>query len=126
MEKRGIKGLLLMAATGAVAAVLVSCVFGLFRMQGIVMEPSIKDNSIILINKLAYFYREPEEGDVVAFRCNVYSEDGEGSLLIRRVTSVTGSGVVVSGDTQDAVLDSSDQAVGVLRVDELEGKVCFR
>ena len=125
------------------------------------MEPSISDGSIIFVNKLAYFYQKPEAGDVVTFRCNVYSEDGEGNILVRRIAATGGDrvritdgnlyvndepykteqniylepmeeitvgtgSVFVLSDSLTAVLDSRNQAVGQLRTDELNGKVCFR
>lgn len=163
MESRRIKLLIVMAAAGIFSAILVSCVFGTYKMHSSAMEPSIRSNSIILFNKIAYFYQRPETGDVVVFRCNVYSEDGEGSILVRRVAATEGDRVRITdgrlyvndqtyegyseqniyldpmseitvgkdrvfvlSDSQTAVMDSRDKAVGMLRSDELYGKVCFR
>ena len=158
-----IKSILIPAVAGIIAALLVSGVLGSMIVKGNAMSPSITDGSIIFINKLAYLYREPETGDVVAFHCNVYSEDEEGNILVRRVAATSGDKVIVINgnlyvngeayehysekpvyldpmedvivgknrvfvlsDSQTAVLDSRDQAVGQLRIDELDGKVCFR
>ena len=163
MADRKKRSLLLMAFLGLAAAVICSCVFSTHRVQSRTMEPSVTENSIILINRMAYFYQEPEAGDVVAFHCNVYSGDGEGSVLIRRVAATEGDRVEITGgrlyingelyeeysqesiwldpmdevtvgadrvfvlsDSRTAVLDSRNQAVGQLRTDELDGKVCFR
>lgn len=163
MMIRGKKGLLTAAVLGIIAAVIISCLFGSMRVSSRSMEPSIADGSLIFINKLAYFYQKPEAGDIVTFNCNVYSEDEEGSTLIRRVAATEGdkvritdgnlyvndelyegyseqsiymepmdeitvgkNRVFVLSDSQTAVLDSRDQAVGQLRTDELTGKVCFR
>lgn len=151
------------AAAGIVAAVLCTCIFGIEKIDSDAMEPVVADGSKVLVNRIAYFYRKPEIGDVVAFNCNVYSEDGEGSTLIRRVAAVEGdkvkiqngnlyvndvlyegyreqsmyledmdetaigkNRVFVLGDTKTAILDSRDQAIGQLRLDEIEGKVCFK
>jgi signal peptidase I len=158
-----LKSVVLPAAAGIAAALFVTCFLGTMTVRGNAMEPSIPDGSIIFINKAAYFYQEPEPGDVVAFRCNVYSEDGEGSILVRRIAAVSGDRVRIAdgvllvndkiyegysekqiylepmdetvvgrdrifvlSDSQTAVLDSRDSAVGQLRTDELIGKVCFR
>jgi len=158
-----VKSILIPAVAGVIAALLVSGALGSMTVKGNAMSPSIADGSIIFINKLAYLYREPEPGDVVAFHCNVYSEDEEGNILVRRVAATAGDKVsVIDGnlyvngeayenysekpvyldpmedvivgrnrvfvlsDSQTAVLDSRDQAVGQLRIDELDGKVCFR
>lgn len=157
------KGIFTAVLAGVIFSVIVSCVFGSVKMEGVFMEPSISDGSIVFINKLAYFYQEPEPGDIVTFNCNVYSEDGEGSILVRRITATGGDRVritdgnlyvndriyadspenriyldqmdeitiedgrvFVMSDTFTAVLDSRNQAVGQLRTDELDGKVCFR
>jgi signal peptidase I len=151
------------ALAGIIAAFAVTCVLGAMTISGNAMEPSIPDGSIVFINKAAYFYQKPEPGDVVAFRCNVYSEDGEGSILVRRIAAVSGDRVRIAdgllfvndkiyegysekqiylepmdetvvgkdrmfviSDSQTAVLDSRDSAVGQLKTDELIGKVCFR
>lgn len=158
-----IKNFVFPAVLGIIAALLITCVLGAMTVKGNAMAPSIPDGSIIFINKLAYFYQKPETGDAVAFHCNVYSEDEEGSILIRRVAATAGdrvritdgnlyvndqlyenysersiyldsmneiivgkNRVFVLSDSQTAVLDSRDQAVGQLRIDELDGKVCFR
>lgn len=151
------------ALAGIMAALIVTCFMSVMTVRGNAMEPSITDGSIIIINKAAYFYQEPEVGDVITFCCNVYSEDGEGSILVRRIAATSGdkvritdgnlyvndeiyegyaekpvyldpmkeitvgkNRVFVLSDSQTAVLDSRDSAVGQLRVDELVGKVCFR
>lgn len=158
-----IKSIVLPAVAGMVAALIVTCFLGTMTVRGNAMEPSIPDGSIIFINKAAYFYQKPEPGDVVAFHCNVYSEDGEGSILVRRIAATEGDKVRITdgtlyvnnriydgysekavyldsmdeitvgrkrvfvlSDSQTAVLDSRDPAVGQLKIDELDGKVCFR
>ena len=158
-----LKSIVFPAAAGIAAALFVTCFLGTMTVRGNAMEPSIPDGSIIFINKAAYFYQKPEPGDVVAFHCNVYSEDGEGSVLIRRVAATAGDRVRITdgnlyvndevcdeffeqnvyldpmnemivgkdrvfvfSDSQTAVLDSRDPAVGQLGIDELTGKVCFR
>lgn len=158
-----IRNIVIPALTGILAAMIVTCIMGVMTIRGDAMEPSITDGSIIIINKAAYFYQEPEVGDVIIFHCNVYSEDGEGSILVRRVAATAGdkvritdgklyvndeiyegyaekpvyldpmeeitvrkNRVFVLSDSQTAVLDSRDSAVGQLRIDELDGKVCFR
>jgi len=144
-------------------AIIVTCILGTVKVKGDAMAPAISDGDVVFINKMAYFYQKPERGDVVAFHCDVYSEDEEGSILLRRVAASEGdrvritdgrlyvNGVVYEGysehnvylepmdetrigrgrvfvlsDSQTAVLDSRDQAVGQLRTDELDGKVCFK
>jgi len=90
------KGILTAVLAGVVLSVTASCILGTIKMEGPSMEPSIKEGSRIFINKLAYFYQEPETGDVVTFHCNVYSEDGEGSILVRRVAATGGDRVRIT------------------------------
>lgn len=150
-------------AIGIIAAVAASCFFDVMKVSGTVMEPAVYDGSRVLINRMAYFFGDPKPGDVVAFSCDVYSEDEEGGMLLRRVAASEGdrveikngslyindslyegyeiqgiyledmdevtvgnNRVFVLSDTGKAVLDSRDQAVGMLRTDELEGKVWFK
>ena len=144
-----LKSIVLPAAAGIAAALFVTCFLGTMTVRGNAMEPSIPDGSIIFINKVAYFYQKPEPGDVVAFHCNVYSEDGEGVRITEGNLYVNDNvceeyseqhiyldpmneiivgkdRVFVFSDSQTAVLDSRDPAVGQLKTDELTGKVCFR
>ncbi len=151
------------AFAAVLAAIIVTCIFSTAKVMGNAMEPAISDGSVVVINKIAYFYQKPEAGDVVAFHCEVYSEDEEGSILLRRVAASEGDRVRITdgrlyvndviyegyaehnvyldpmdeisigrdrvfvlSDSQTAVLDSRDQAVGQLRIDELDGKVCFK
>lgn len=148
---------------GVIMAVGATCCFDILRVNSSAMEPSIPEGSGILINRLSYFYGMPDKADVVAFSCNVYSEDGEGGILVRRIAATEGdtveikngnlyvngsiyeryedrgiyledmdkitignNRVFVLSDSGQAVLDSRDQAVGQLRIDELEGKVLFK
>ncbi len=87
--------LLIAGLLGVVAALLVTAAFSVLKVQGESMEPSIEKGDIIVINKLSYFFHEPRVGDVVAFSCNIYSEDGEGSILVRRVAALEGDEVEI-------------------------------
>lgn len=75
---------------GIIAAFIVTCSFGIVKVQGDSMEPAIGKGNLAVVSKLSYFFRQPRAGDVVAFPCNVYGEDGEGSTLIRRVVATEG------------------------------------
>lgn len=80
---------------GVVAALSATACFSILKMQGESMEPSIEKGERILINRLAYCFQRPQTGDAVAFSCNVYSEDGEGSTLIRRIAASEGDKVEI-------------------------------
>lgn len=83
------------ALLGVLAALAVTAAFSVLKVQGESMEPSIEKGDIIIINKLSYFFHKPRIGDAVAFSCNIYSEDGEGSVLVRRVAALEGDEVEI-------------------------------
>lgn len=80
---------------GLLAALAVTCSFSLLKIQGDSMTPSIEKGDRVVINKTSYLFNSPEVGDLVAFPCSVYSEDGEGSTLIKRVVATCGDQVEI-------------------------------
>ena len=89
---------LISAAAGVAAAWVLSGVFAFTTVTGSGMEGSIDDGSVVLINRLAYgtdHSEKPEVGDVVAFGSDVYGEEGEGSILVRRVAGSFGDAVEI-------------------------------
>ena len=86
------------AIMGIVAEGVLSGVFTVTDVIGEGMKGSIEDGSHVLINRLAYGFsheEKPSVGDVVAFGTNVYSEEGEGSILVRRVAASFGDTVEI-------------------------------
>lgn len=83
------------AILGIITALLLTCFFSIMKVQGDSMEPSIEQGDRVLIDKVSYFFRQPEPGDVVAFPCSVYSEDGEGSTLVKRIVAAEGDQVEI-------------------------------
>ena len=89
------------AVVGIVCAVAISGVFTITTVMGTAMEPAIDDGSKVLVNKLAYGVSgesRPEVGSVVAFGSDVYGEEGEGSVLVRRVAGASGDTVEIRDD----------------------------
>ena len=89
---------LLSAGIGILSAVVLSGVFTVTTVMGSGMEPTIDDGSKVLINKIAYGAdknKNPEVGDVVAFGSDVYGEEGEGAILVRRVAGSSGDVVEI-------------------------------
>lgn len=97
MKSRKMKILLVVFAgiLGILSALAVTCAFSVMKVQGESMEPSIEKGEIIVINKLTYFFQKPEIGDAVAFRCGVYSEDGESGTLVKRIVAAEGDQVEI-------------------------------
>lgn len=166
------------AAAGILAALAVTAVFTMMTVRGSGMEPALYDGDKVLINKLAYagFAGEeakdaaggmqgniPSVGDVVAFRSSVYGEEGEGSILVRRVAGVAGDTVEIKdnmfylngkpydeymkepvsmddmakikllddelfvlSDNRTSSMDSRNEAIGVLKIEDCVGKVVLK
>jgi len=150
----------IVALLGTCSAIIVSCCFMLVMITDASMEPEIAKGSTVLVNKLV---NQLEVGDVVAFNNDVYGENGEGSILVRRVAAVSGDTVEITDnmfylndrpytdymsqaahmkayakrtledgqifvlcDNRRLAMDSRDDAVGILKIDECYGKVCFK
>lgn len=86
------------AAAGIVCAAIFSGVFLVTDVSGNGMEPVLENGDRILINKMAYADKMPEIGDVVAVRNHVYGEEGEGSVLVRRVAGRGGDSIEIEND----------------------------
>lgn len=88
----------LAALLGTASAIALSAVFTITTVTGSGMEPAIKSGSNVIINKAAYKGKDagiPQVGSVVAFRSDVYGEEGEGSVLVRRVAGNAGDVVEI-------------------------------
>jgi signal peptidase I len=86
---------ILTAIFGTVMALVFTCAFGVTKIQGDTMKPTLLNNRLAVLYKWAYLFNEPKEGDIVMFDCDVYSEDGEGSLLAKRVIAMEGDSVEI-------------------------------
>lgn len=150
------------ALAGIAAAMAVSAVFTVMTITGSGMEPALKDGTKVLINKLAYAKgtETPSVGDIIAFRNDVYSEEGEGSIIVRRVAGSAGDTVEIKdnifylngkpydeymkepvhmedmakirlrtgelfvlSDNRKLTMDSRNEAIGVLKIEDCIGKV---
>ena len=58
------------------------------------MEPSFHEGQRLLVNKAAYFFREPEHGDVIIFRAPNGTDD-----YIKRIIAIPGDTVEVKDNT---------------------------
>lgn len=83
------------AGLGILAALAVTGVFTIMTVRGSGMEPALYDGDRVLINKIVDV---DSVGDIIAFRSSVYGEEGEGSILVRRVAGVSGDTVEIKND----------------------------
>jgi signal peptidase I len=65
-------------------------VVGFERVSGLSMSPTLKDGSLLLVNKISMYLSKPKYGDVV-----VISQEGKGYQIIKRVVGLPGDSVVI-------------------------------
>jgi len=148
------------AVLAVLAALAVTAVFTIMTIRGSGMEPALYDGDKVLINKVV---DADSVGDIVAFRSSVYGEEGEGSILVRRVAGSPGDTVEIKddmfylngrpydeymkeavsmddmpevklkdgelfvlGDNRSTSMDSRNEAIGVLKVEDRVGKVVLK
>ena len=80
------------AVLAVLTALAVTAVFTIMTIRGSGMEPALYDGDKVLINKVV---DADSVGDIVAFRSSVYGEEGEGSILVRRVAGSPGDTVEI-------------------------------
>ena len=94
------------AVLGVLSDIAVTAVFTIMTVRGSGMEPALYVGDKVLINKLAYAKSAaggspeyvPSVGELVAFKSSIYGEEGEGSILVRRVVGTAGDKVEIKDD----------------------------
>ncbi|HMK08700.1 MAG TPA: signal peptidase I [Anaerolineales bacterium] len=79
-----------------VAAVIflgVNLVTARIRVEGSSMEPTLHDSELVVVNRLAYRWGEPQRGDIVIFRFPLDPE----RRFIKRIIGLPGEYVVIHG-----------------------------
>jgi signal peptidase I len=89
-----------------------------FKIIGHSMEPLIKNGDLVLVSGISYLFRNPQKGDMVAFK------NKERKILIKRIHSIKNANYFVLGDNKNDSLDSRSYG-WVLRKDIL-GKVIYK
>lgn len=102
--------------------VMISCE----QISGDSMNPLLGEGDVVLVSRLAYIAQEPSRGDIVAFRTPVYTSADNGAVRFKRVVYVSDEkAFVLSGENAEGV-DSRDEAVGMIPVNDLEGRAFAR
>ena len=92
--------------------------FRLVFVQGCSMEPTLKQNDMLIVNTLN---KSPEIGDIVIIKPLLIFK---GDYVIKRVTKITDSQVFVEGDNKDHSYDS--RMVGWIDKKDLLGTIIFK
>ncbi len=68
-------------------------------VEGASMEPSLKSSDSLIIEKLTYYWRDPERYDVVVFSVSSGARDGREASYIKRVIGLPGEMVqIIDGE----------------------------
>ncbi len=78
------------------------------------MEPTIKNGDKVLVNRLAYLFKSPKAGDIVA------AKKGD-KIFIKRITKIENKKYFVHGDNPNDSVDS--RKFGMLSKHDILGKV---
>lgn len=71
--------------------IAINLVTARIRVEGISMEPSLHDEQFLVVNRLAYRWKEPQRGDIIIFR---FPSDPK-RRFIKRVIGLPGDVVAV-------------------------------
>ena len=71
--------------------IAINLVTARIRVEGISMEPSLQDGQFLVVNRLAYRWKEPKRGDIIVFR---FPSDPK-RRFIKRVIGLPGEVVAV-------------------------------
>lgn len=82
------------------------------------MSPTLSAGQIVLVNKLAYFLKNPQKGDIVAAK-----DPRDGKVLIKRIHQIEGKQYFLRGDNPTHSTDS--RSFGMIGKKEIIGKVLF-
>ena len=80
------------------------------------MEPSIKDGSVVLVEKITHLFRAPKVNEVVLFKF-------QNKTFIKRISSEENNSYYMTGDNYVDSLDSGE--IGKINRGDILGKVIY-
>lgn len=99
-------------------------------VKGYSMYPTIEEYDYLIINRMPYMTKEPEYGDIIVFKTNQLTVDGEKKDLIKRVIGLPGDtieildGVVYrNGKALDEPYIFGGYTAGEIEITIHEGKI---
>ena len=88
-----------------------------FKISGHSMTPGIKNGETVLVSGIFYLFKNPQIGDIVAFR-------KAEKILIKRITEVKDKEYFLEGDNNRDSLDSKN--FGFILRENIIGKVIYK
>lgn len=80
------------------------------------MNPTFIDGDMVLVNRLAYFFKKPKAKDIVVIKWKNY--------IIKRIKAINGEKIFVIGDNKKESTDSRE--FGWIERKDIVGKVIFK
>lgn len=77
------------------ALMIVLFVFTSVKMQGVSMEPTIEDNTSLLIDKARYIIFKPNHNHIVAFKSVSQDKD---TIYVKRIVGVPGDKIIIKNN----------------------------
>lgn len=72
-----------------------------YKIQGKSMEPTFKEDQIVLASSIPYLFSKPKVGDIV-----IAKDPRTGRLLLKRIISKTTGTYFIEGDNKERSTDS--------------------
>lgn len=85
------------------------------KVVGHSMEPTLKQNQIVIVSSIPYLFRKPKIGDIVVLKRQKY--------IIKRIAAIKKEQVFVVGDNKKESRDSRE--FGWIKKDRILGKVIY-
>jgi signal peptidase I len=87
-----LSGLQTLASGAAYALIIITVAFQVARVDGLSMEPTLKDQDRLIVNRLTYQFGDPRSGDIVM----LHYPRNPAMLFVKRV--IAGEGDVVRSE----------------------------
>lgn len=89
-----------------------------FKITGHSMEPTLKQNELIIISSIPYLFKNPRINDIVAIKSK------ENKIFIKRIKKITKNNYIVLGDNKNDSFDSRN--FGPIKKEEIIGKYIYK
>lgn len=82
---------------GLIIGIIILQFTGIAFVKGNSMNPTLDENSILILNKFAYKDTIPQRKDIILFKTNLSSSDNKNRVFVKRVIAIPGDHIVIEG-----------------------------
>lgn len=93
--KKEIKEWIKVIVTALVFAFIITQFIRPTLVRGESMFPTLKENDYLIINRMAYKFGEPKDGDIIVFHTNLLQDNGKKKDLVKRVIATEGQHIKI-------------------------------